>query len=73
MPVIMFLYVGIAISLTITAVITGSIDLKRIKNGTYSNKGKDLDITGITIGSLLIFFGFTLWFVDYFGFINIIT
>jgi hypothetical protein len=71
MSYIMFSYVSAGVCLTIAAVITGSIDLKRIKTGTYSSK--DFDIAGIILGSFLIFFGFLLWFVDFFGFINIIT
>lgn len=73
MSYIMFSYVCVGVCLTITALITGSIDLKRIKTGTYNRKGKGFDITGIILGSLLILFGFILWFVDFFGFINIIT
>lgn len=73
MSYIMFFYVCTGICLTIASVITGSIDLKRIKTGTYNSKGKGFDITGIILGSLLILFGFILWFVDFFGFINIIT
>ena len=69
----MFSYVSVGICLTIVAVVTGSIDLKRIKTGTYSRKGKGFDITGIILGSLLMLFGFLTWFVDFFGFINIIT
>ena len=40
--------------LPIAAVVCGSIDLKRIKAGRYSNKGKGLDMAGITLGSVLI-------------------
>jgi len=42
--------------LAIAAIICGSIDLKRIKAGRYSNKGKGLDITGIVLGSVFILF-----------------
>lgn len=73
MSYIMFLFVCTGIGLTIAAVITGGIDLKRIKTGTYSRKGEGFDITGIILGCLLVLFGFTLWFVDFFGFVNIIT
>jgi len=73
MRYIMFSFVGAGIGLTIAALITGSIDLKRIKTVTYSRRGKGFDITGIILGSLLILFGFILWFVDFFGFINIIS
>jgi hypothetical protein len=42
--------------LAIAAIICGSIDLKRIKVGRYSNKGKSFDITGIVLGSVFILF-----------------
>ncbi len=71
MPCVMVSYICAGIGLTIAAVVTGSIDLKRIKTA-YSGKGNGFDITGIILGSLLILFGFILWFVDFFGFINII-
>ncbi|MBL7124453.1 MAG: DUF4190 domain-containing protein [Actinobacteria bacterium] len=45
--------------LSITAVICGSIDLKRIKAGSYSNKGSGFDIAGIVLGGIFILFGFT--------------
>ena len=70
---IMFIYVCAGIGLAITAVITGRIDLSRIKTGAYIKKGKGFDIAGIILGSFLIMFGFILWFVDFFGFINIIN
>jgi len=70
---IMFSYVCAGVCLTIAAVVTGGIDLIRIKVGTYSWIGKGFDITGIILGSLLVLFGFMLWFVDFFGFINIIS
>jgi len=73
MSYVMFFYVFAGISLTITAVITGSINLSRIKTGTYNCTGKGFDIAGIVLGSLLILFSFVLWFVDFFGFINIIS
>ncbi len=73
MSYVMILYVCIGVVLTITSVGTGSIDLSRIKTGIHDKKGKNLDIIGISLGSLLILFGFTLWFVDFFGFIDIIS
>lgn len=73
MSYIMFLYVGIGVCLTIAAIVTGSIDLNKIKTGINSRKGRALDITGIILGSILVVFGFSLWFVDFFGFINIIS
>jgi len=70
---IVFSYVSAGVCLTIAAVITGSIDLKGINTGTYSSNGMGFDITGIILASLLILFGFMLWFLDFFGFINIIS
>jgi len=70
---VMILYVCAGVVLTIAAVATGSIDLSKIKTGACSRTGKGFDITGIILGCLLVFFGFMLWFVDFFGFINIIN
>ena len=42
------------LGLPIVAVVCGSIDLKSIKRSQYSIKGKDLDITGIVLGSVFI-------------------
>jgi hypothetical protein len=66
-------FVSTGIGLTVASVVTGSVDLKRIKTGISSRKGNGLDITGIILGSVLILFGFILWFVDFFGFMNIIS
>ena len=48
--------------LSIAAIVCGSIDLKRIKAGHYSKKGKFFDITGIILGgaSLILFAAFFL-------------
>ncbi len=73
MSYVMILYVCTGVGLTINAVTTGSIDLSRIKIGIHGKKGKSFDIIGIILGCLLILFGFTLWFVDFFGFIEIIS
>lgn len=70
---IQFLFVCSGAVLTIAAVVTGSIDFKRIKAGIYSRKGKGFDIAGIILGSFLILFGFTLWFIDFFGIVNILS
>ncbi len=43
-------YVGFGLS--IAAVVCGSIDLKRIQAGRYSNKGRGFDITGIVLGGI---------------------
>jgi hypothetical protein len=47
----------IGISLPIAAIVCGSIDLKRIKAGLYSNKGKGFDIAGIWLGSAYFIIG----------------
>jgi len=59
-PFIVLPGVGVAFGLAITAVVTGSIDLNRIKKGIYNRKGKGFDITGIVLGGLFILF--VLWF-----------
>lgn len=41
-------------SLPVAAIVCGSIDLKRIRKGLYSNKGKGLDITGIILGAIYL-------------------
>lgn len=52
-PVIPFILGGgVAFSLTTAAIVCGSIDLRRIKTGLNSIKGKGLDIAGIILGSI---------------------
>jgi len=46
----------VVIGLSIAAVVCGSIDLKRIKSGRYSNKGRGFDIAGIVLGGIFILF-----------------
>jgi hypothetical protein len=46
--------VFILMGLPIAALTCGSIDLKGINRGSYSAKGKGLDITGIVLGSIFI-------------------
>ena len=58
---IIFIVSCYVICLPIPAIICGSIDLKRIKSGRYSNKGKSLDITGIVLGSVFILLA--VWFI----------
>ena len=58
---IIFILSIYVICLPIPAIICGSIDLKRIKSGQYSSKGKGLDIAGIVLGSVFILFA--LWFL----------
>ena len=43
------------ICLSVAAIVCGIIDLKRIKAGLYSKKGKGLDIAGIVLGGAQIF------------------
>ena len=40
--------------LPISAIVCGSIDLKRIRKGIYSRKGKGFDIAGIVLGGVFI-------------------
>ena len=47
--------------LPIAAVVCGSIDLKRIKAGIYSRKGKGFDIVGIALGGFFILIA--IWFM----------
>ena len=54
----------LTIGLPLAAVITGSIDLKRIKTGHLSNKGKGFDITGIVLGSIFMIPGLLLFFEE---------
>jgi hypothetical protein len=50
--------------LPLTAIICGSIDLKRIKTGRYSNKGKGFSITGVVLGSIFLIPGFLLFYME---------
>jgi hypothetical protein len=43
-----------AFALAIAAIVCGSIDLKTLKSGHSSNKGKGFDISGIVLGSVFI-------------------
>jgi vacuolar-type H+-ATPase subunit I/STV1 len=45
---------GIILGLAVAAVACGSIDLKRIKTGICSRKGRGFDIAGIVLGGLFI-------------------
>jgi hypothetical protein len=51
----------------IPAIICGSIDLTRIKSGRYSNKGKDMDIAGIVLGSVFILLVILFIFFEYYS------
>ena len=46
--------VFILTGLPTSAVVCGAVDLKRIKTGLYSNKGKGFDIAGIILGSIYL-------------------
>jgi hypothetical protein len=61
MPYIILPVLGIVLGLAIAAVVCGSIDLKRIKAGIYSRKGKNYDITGIVLGGFFILI--VIWFM----------
>jgi len=60
-PYIILPVLGIVLGLAITAVVCGSIDLKRIRKGIYSRKGKGFDIAGIVLGGLFILI--VIWFL----------
>jgi uncharacterized BrkB/YihY/UPF0761 family membrane protein len=47
----------IVFGLPIAAIVCGSIDLKKIQAGRYSNKGRGFDIAGIVLGGIFIFVG----------------
>ena len=51
----------LGIGLPLTAIICGSVDLKRIKTGHYSNKGKGLSIAGIVLGAIFLIPGILLF------------
>lgn len=48
--------VFILLGLPFSAIVCGSIDLKRIRAGLYIKKGKGFDITGIILGGVFILF-----------------
>src|SRR4030042_4614337 len=51
----------LGIGLPIAAIVCGSVDLKRIKAGRYSNKGKGFSITGIVLGAVFLITGILLF------------
>ena len=57
----LFIVFILGIGLPLTAIICGSIDLKRIKTGLYGNKGKSLSISGIILGSVFLIPGLLLF------------
>ena len=56
LDIVMFSSMSIVAGLSITAVVCGSIDLKRIRAGLYSKKGKGFDIAGIVLGGAIVLF-----------------
>ena len=54
LPILYPIFFPVALGLSITAVVCGSFDLKRIKAGRYSNKGRGFDIAGIVLGGIPI-------------------
>ena len=54
----------LGIGFPLTAIVCGSADLKRIKAGLYSNKGKGLSIAGIVLGSVFIIPGLLLFYEE---------
>ena len=52
-----------ATGLAIAAIVCGAIDLKRIKAGHYSKKGRGFDIAGIVLGGIFILFMLPVWFL----------
>jgi len=49
-------FVVVMLCLSIAAVVCGSIDLRGIKKGLYTNKGKGYDTAGIVAGGIVILF-----------------
>ena len=54
----------LGIGLPLAAVITGGIDLKRIKARCLSNKGRGFDITGIVLGAIFMIPGLLLFYEE---------
>ncbi|MGZ5501771.1 MAG: DUF4190 domain-containing protein [Nitrososphaeraceae archaeon] len=54
----------LGIGFPLTAIVCGSVDLKRIKAGRYSNKGKGFSITGIVLGSVFLIPGLLLFYEE---------
>jgi len=51
----------LVIGFPLTAIVCGSVDLKRIKAGRYSNKGKGFSITAIVLGAVFLIPGLLLF------------
>jgi hypothetical protein len=54
----------LGIGFPLTAIVCGSVDLKRIKAGLYSNKGKGFSITGIVLGAAFLIPGLILFYEE---------
>jgi hypothetical protein len=54
----------LGIGFPLTAIVCGSVDLKRIKAGLYSNKGKGFSIAGIVLGSVFLIPGLLLFYEE---------
>jgi hypothetical protein len=54
----------LGIGFPLAAIIYGSIDLKRIKAGRYSKKGKGLSITAIVLGTIFLIPGLVLFYIE---------
>ena len=54
----------LGVGLPLSAVITGGIDLKRIKARRLSNKGRGFDITGIVLGAIFMIPGLLLFYEE---------
>jgi hypothetical protein len=54
----------IIFGLSITAIVCGSIDLKKIQSGRYSRKGRVFDIAGIVLGVIFILVGLVFAFLQ---------
>ena len=55
-PILNSIFSWVTPWLSIAAIVCGSIDLRRIKAGRYSNKGRGFDITGIVLGGIYFLF-----------------
>lgn len=52
--IVFFNLLWIRLGLSITAIICGSIDLRMVKRGIYTKKGKGFNIAGIATGGIVI-------------------
>jgi hypothetical protein len=56
----------LGIGFPLTAIVCGSVDLKRIKAGRYSNKGKGFSIAGIVLEAVFLIPGIILFIEEIF-------